>query len=85
MLMTATALEELNNFGFTHLDVRIPNICFAQNGNEYIMKLIDLDQSIKDKVVNVSGYNGEMYKTHSGWSASRMIGSSLVYLQLRSY
>ena len=83
MLMTATALEELHNFGFAHLDVRIPNICFAQNGNEYILKLIDLDRSIKDKVVDVSGYNREMYKT--GWSASQMIGSSLVYLQLRSY
>ena len=28
------------------------------NGNEYIMKPIDLDRSIKDKVVDVSGYNG---------------------------
>ena len=65
MMMTATALIEFHDFCFAHLDVRIPNICFAQNGDEYIVKLIHLDQSIEDKVVGVSGYNGEMYTTHS--------------------
>ena len=71
MMMTATALIELHEFGFAHLDVRIPNICFAQNQNDYIVKLIDLDRAIKDKVVDVGGYVGEMYATQDGWSASQ--------------
>ena len=45
MTRTATALEELHHFCFTHLDVRIPNICFAKEGNKYIVKLIDLARS----------------------------------------
>ena len=73
MIMTATALIELHEFGFAHLDVRIPNICFAQNqnGNDYIVKLIDLDRVERDDVVDVSRYIGEMYATHHGWSASQ--------------
>ena len=71
MVMTATALIELHRFGFAHLDVRIPNICFAQNENGYFVKLIDLDQAHTDRVVDVSGYIGEMYATHLDWSASQ--------------
>lgn len=73
MTMTATALIELHEFGFAHLDVRIPNICFAQNqnGNDYIVKLIDLDRAESDDDVDVSGYIGEMYTTHPNWSASQ--------------
>ena len=41
---TATALEELRGLGFAHLDVRLPNICFALHNGHYIVKLIDLDR-----------------------------------------
>ena len=38
---TATALQELHNFGYAHLDVRLPNICFTTNGADNHVKLID--------------------------------------------
>ena len=42
---TATALQELHACGFAHLDVRLPNICFAQEDhNRFFVKLIDLDR-----------------------------------------
>ena len=71
--MTAIALEELHRFGFAHLDVRIPNICFARNGDDYVVKLIDLDRCVKDRKSDLSGYKGEMYKPQqkSIWTASQ--------------
>ena len=74
MTMTATALEELHSFGFAHLDVRIPNVCFARNGDNYIVKLIDLDRCITDEVgKDLSGYEGEMYKPQQNliWKPSQ--------------
>ena len=47
MVRTALALQELHGFGYAHLDVRIPNICFSKEknaeGEYYDVKLIDLD------------------------------------------
>ena len=71
MTRTATALSELHKFGFAHLDVRVPNICFAEVGNEYIVKLIDLDRCAEDEVVDLSCYSGEMYQSQLGWKASQ--------------
>ena len=67
MMRTATALLELHRFGFAHLDVRIPNICFAKEGGTYIVKLIDLDRSQEDSCVSLSGYSGEMHKGAERW------------------
>ena len=33
MERTAEALQELHGFGYVHLDVRVPNICFSNNTN----------------------------------------------------
>ena len=44
MTKTATALKELHGLGFAHLDVRLPNICFALHEDHHIVKLIDLDR-----------------------------------------
>jgi len=50
MTRTATALEELHSIGVAHLDVRVPNICFAREEGKYIVKLIDLDRCRDDTV-----------------------------------
>ena len=50
---TATALHELHTLGFVHLDVRLPNICFAMNMSGVIVKLIDLDRLIKITILVV--------------------------------
>ena len=73
MMQTATALEELHDLGFAHLDVRIPNICFAQIGGKYIVKLIDLDRCSQNCYKDLSGYSGEMYRpsTSSPWRPCR--------------
>lgn len=54
---TTMALRELHSLGLAHLDVRLPNICFAINNSEIITKLIDLA-----KMNTVGNYHGEMYK-----------------------
>ena len=73
MKKTATALEELHSFGFAHLDVRIPNICFALDGdNEYIVKLIDLERCCEITCCDLSCYKGEMYRPHGlNWKTSQ--------------
>ena len=42
-IKTATALQELHNLGYAHLDLRLSNICFTANGSDYHVILIDLD------------------------------------------
>ena len=72
--MTATALEELHNFGFAHLDVRIPNICFAKEGtDQYIVKLIDLDRCATNHRSVAFKWKGEMYinRSNEKWLPSR--------------
>ena len=60
---TATALEELHGLGFAHLDVRLPNICFALHDGHYIVKLIDLDRCYPSSVKRGLGYGkAEMYQ-----------------------
>lgn len=71
MTRTATALEELHGIGFAHLDVRVPNICFAKEGSKYIVKLIDLDRCRGDTADNLYGYTGEMYRRQKGWRSSQ--------------
>ena len=44
MTRTATALEELHRFGYAHLDVRIPNICFAKANERRSKYIVDLDR-----------------------------------------
>ena len=52
------ALDELHRLGFTHLDLRLPNICFDR-GNAV---LIDLDDCQKiDQVSNVHDSESHMY------------------------
>ena len=71
---TATALQELHSLGFAHLDVRLPNICFAMGNSEFIVKLIDLDRVVEITDISaVGGYYGEMYKAPDGahWSPNR--------------
>ena len=64
MTRTAIALQELHKNGFAHLDVRIPNICFAKDKDDgkYMVKLIDLDRC--SRCYNRTGlpYRGEMYR-----------------------
>ena len=69
---TATALQELHSLGYAHLDVRLPNICFAANGSDYHVKLIDLDRAISIELCSVEVYIGEyIYKVPGEWSPSR--------------
>ncbi len=41
---TAEALKELHDTGYAHGDVRLPNICFQCDREDYIVVLIDLDR-----------------------------------------
>ena len=75
IVRTASALQELHGFGYAHLDVRIPNICFSQEKNaegEYDVKLIDLDRSVDVAALDVSGYVGEMYRKLPGWTTDKL-------------
>ena len=75
MVRTASALQELHGFGYAHLDVRIPNICFSQEKNaegECDVKLIDLDRCVVVATLDVSGYVGEMYKILPGWTTNKL-------------
>jgi len=73
MTRTATALEELHGIGAAHLDVRVPNICFAREEGKYIVKLIDLDRCRDDMVQDLYGYTGKMYtcKIQKDWKSSQ--------------
>jgi len=73
MTRTATALEELHSIGVAHLDVRVPNICFAREEGKYIVKLIDLDRCKDDTVQDLYGYTGEMYTCQNpkDWRSSQ--------------
>ena len=69
---TATALQELHNLGYAHLDVRLPNICFtASNRADNDVTLIDLDRVISIKHGSVEGYIGEMYNVPHQWLPSQ--------------
>ena len=61
----AAALQQLHGYGYAHLDVRLPNICFRDSKPV----LIDFDRvcmtgtsaSLENK------YHGQMYKAETGW------------------
>ena len=75
MVRTALALQELHGFGYAHLDVRIPNICFSKEKNaegEYDVKLIDLDRCVDVTDGNVGDYIGEMYRILPDWTADKL-------------
>ena len=73
MTMTAMALNELHDNGFAHLDVRIPNICFAKDyDGKYMVKLIDLDRCKYAKDRTGSSYEGEMYRAPHGWTCDQL-------------
>ena len=75
MVRTASALQELHGFGYSHLDVRIPNVCFSQEKNpegEYDVKLIDLDRCVRISARDISGYVGEMYNKPLGWTTDKL-------------
>ena len=73
--MTAIALIELHDYGFAHLDVRIPNICFAEDydgDGKYMVKLIDLDRCKHVTATTGSSYEGEMYRAPDDWTCDRL-------------
>ena len=73
MTMTAIALTELHDNGFAHLDVRIPNICFAKDyDGKYMVKLIDLDRCKNVTATTGSSYEGEMYRAPRGWTCDQL-------------
>ena len=75
MTMTAIALIELHDNGFAHLDVRIPNICFAEDydgDGKYMVKLIDLDRCEHVKNRTGSSYKGEMYTAPDSWTCEQL-------------
>ena len=75
MVRTASALEILHGFGYAHLDVRIPNICFSKEKNakgEYEVKLIDLDRCVTLPPCDLCGYDGEMYRCPSHWNMDKV-------------
>ena len=75
MTMTAIALTELHDYGFAHLDVRIPNICFAKDyDGKYMVKLIDLDRCKYVEDRTGSSYEGEMYRAPRGcrWTCEQL-------------
>ena len=75
MVKTASALQELHGFGYAHLDVRVPNICFSQEKNtegEYDAKLIDLDRCVDVAAWDVSGYVGELYRCPQHWNTDKL-------------
>ena len=76
MIRTALALQELHEYGFTHLDVRIPNICFSKAKNPdgmYGVKLIDLDRCALISTDDMQGYAGEMYiKAQHDWTTDKL-------------
>lgn len=39
-----TALQIMHSYGFAHLDVRLPNICYRRTGDDYIPVLIDYER-----------------------------------------
>ena len=83
MVRTTLALQELHGFGYAHLDVRIPNICFSQEKNakdEYDVKLIDLDRCVKVTDRDFSGYVGEMYRILPDWTADKLDWKQLGFL-----
>ena len=84
---TALALQELHEYGFAHLDVRIPNICFSKEKNmngEYDVKLIDLDRSTLISADDMGGYVGEMYReSQCGWTTDRLDWKQLGLLAAR--
>ena len=86
-MRTAEALQELHGFGYAHLDVRVPNICFSKEKNrngEYDVKLIDLDWSTTILSRDLSGFVGEMYrKSHAGWSRDKCDWKQLGLLAAR--
>ena len=75
MTMTAIALTELHDYGFAHLDVRIPNICFAEDydgDGKYMVKLIDLDRCEHVTATTGSSYKGEMYTAPDSWTCDQL-------------
>ena len=75
MVRTASALQELHGFGYAHLDVRIPNICFSRKKNtegEYDVKLIDLDRCVVLPARDLCGYDGEMYRCPLHWNLDKV-------------
>ena len=91
MTRTAAALEELHGLGFAHLDVRVPNICFAheRKKNTYIVKLIDLDRCVRTQEgEDLSGFTGEMYRrpplekwksTQFDWKQLGLLAAAIIF------
>ena len=87
MVRTALALQELHEYGFAHLDVRIPNICFSKEKNldgEYDVKLIDLDRSTSISTKSMESYPGQMYrKSQRSWTIDKLDWKQLGLLAAR--
>ena len=50
------AIDELHQFGYAHLDIILPNICYKQQGNnKWIAVLIDLDTLCLENLQPISG------------------------------
>ena len=66
----------MHEYGFAHLDVRIPNICFSRELNldgEYDVKLVDLDRSKSVSAIVMECYPGEMYrKSQHNWTTDKL-------------
>lgn len=86
VVKTATALLELHKFGYAHLDVRLPNICFDVDDSGYFVNLIDLDRCRRIRTGDGLPYEGEMYRFPSIWSTGQLgwkqLGSSQTLIEL---
>ena len=87
LVRTALALQELHEYGFAHLDVRIPNICFSKERNldsEYDVKLIDLNRSASISADDMECYPGEMYSnSQDDWTTDKLDWKQLGLLAAR--
>ena len=64
----AAALDELHSYGYSHLDVRLPNVCF---NSSYQPVLIDLDRTEP-----IGKVTGSLYDRYAVRPRSRLIESS---------
>ena len=67
----AAALQELHGINYAHLDVSVPNICFAF-AEGYIVKLIDLDRCQPTSDRRYALYKGEMYLCDTFWTCEQL-------------
>ena len=87
MVRTALALQELHEYGYSH--VRIPNICLSNEKNpngQYDVKLVDLNRYALISASVMEGYPGKMYhKSQQSWPMEKLDWKQLgtVFLQQR--